>query len=665
MANTITLTALTRGALADGTNVNTIQVKVTDSTGAVVPSSTVNLAVGSGAWLNTSSVTTNTAGINNFNVYSATAGSYTVTVSQTGATTVTLTTVFTSVQETAAANRALDTMQSALIATSGAGYIGYSSAVSYASGTLGDTFNQGGIELAAHQSKLNRWIDIEDYADTASAAGDWTTAIQAAIDAATGYGILEVRGTGSYTISDTIIIRNTFSNGLNLSIHSLSVTSAFPSNTTFWDATPMISIGDSLSNQTGINLFINILNGGSKADGIIGTDYGFALSHIHIGNASNCIAVVREGTHQWPNASNWITGDYWFNNYVGLFLKSGTTGSSPIVEGWKIFVKFIASNYWTGVWFFNSGQYAQVSGDWDFNGKYVGVLKLTSSTGLSSIIGQTGLKLTDGTTPLEFLFYYSYQGYTYVVVASTKDISSSSGNTFPWATTATISCTSVTGVSLTFSAVNVCGDNSSGTNYFDIFHDFERTAFGKIQVLAGYLSGIIGGLLFTSNIQYQNSYSSLTDSFHGMSISNTGTSLSLWNTAAESVPFMSTTSDYVNFSKKLYMKDFIYEGVGSATTAASSASALTVLTTLQDSSNNKYLGEGTMYDVTLKTNYSACGSYRVYVIYSGGSYSHSVVSSYSDAAIAVTFTDTTSGVQMNFRQQAQTYMQVITNVVRI
>jgi len=73
-----------------------------------------------------------------------------------------------------------------------------------------------------------------------------------------------------------------------------------------------------------------------------------------------------------------------------------------------------------------------------------------------------------------------------------------------------------------------------------------------------------------------------------------------------------------------------------------------------------------MYDITLKTNYAGtCGSYRVFVISSGGSYSHVVVSTYSGDAIAVTFTDTTSGVQMNFRQEAQTSMAVAVNAIRI
>ena len=54
----------------------------------------------------------------------------------------------------------------------------------------------------------------------------------------------------------------------------------------FWDATPMIEIGNEAGNLISINLFINNLNGGGNADGLIASGYGFALSHIHIGYAS-------------------------------------------------------------------------------------------------------------------------------------------------------------------------------------------------------------------------------------------------------------------------------------------------------------------------------------------------------------------------------------------
>jgi len=667
MANIITLSTLSRGAAADGSTNNAIQIKVTDSsTGAVVPNSTVTLTVSNGAYLSASSLTTGTDGTNIVYVISGIAGSYTVTASQTGATSAAISTSFTTLQETAAANRALDTMQNALGTSAGANYVGYNSAVTYDDGTLGAAFNAGGVNLTKLNNKAARYLDIEDYADDASASGDWTSAIQSAIDAATNGGILEVRGTGRYTISGTIQIRNTFGNGLNINIHQLTVTSAFPANTSFWDATPMITIGDSLGNTSGLNLYINVLDGGGKADGIQPIGYGFSLSDIHIGTATNCIAVIRMGNHQWPNASNAITGDYWNSNYVGIYLANGTAGSSPIVEGWKVFVKFIAANYWGGIWLFNCGQYAQLSGDWDYNGKRLAVLKLTDNTGLTSIVGQNGLKLTDGTNELEYLFYYTSLGNTYIVVASPNNISASDKvATFPWTAGAKISCTTVSGVAMVFSTINVAGDNTSQTNFFDILHDYERAPFGRIQVNAGYLSGIIGGLLYTSTLQYQNSFSSPSDSYTGFSITNTGSSLALYNSTVETIPFMGTTADFVNFNKKLFMKDYLYEGVGSANTFASSTSATSVLALLKDSINNKYLGEGTMYDITLKTNYNTCGSFRVYVIASGTSYSHVVVSSYVGDAIAVTFTDTTSGVQMNFRQEAQAYMQVVTNVVRV
>lgn len=667
MANIITLTSVTRGAQANGSAINTVRVNVTDSTtGANVANSVVNFTVSTGAGLNVSSVTTNSAGYNYVDVVSSTAGNYTLTASQTGATSATLVVTFATAQETAAANRVLDTMQTSLAATAGAGYVGWDSSVDYASGTLGAAFNDGAASIATLGNKAARYIDIEDYADDASADGDWTSAIQSAIDAATNNGILEVRGTGSYAISNTVLIRNIFNNGLNISIHKLTVTSDFPSNTGFWSATPMITIGDLVGNASGLNLFINVLDGGSKADGIQPVGYGFSLSHLHIGTASNCISVIRMGAHQWPNASNWITGDYWLNNYVGIYLANGATGNTPIVEGWKVFVKFIADNYWGGMWLFNSGQYAQLSGDWDFNGKRLAVLKLTDNTGLTSIVGQNGLKLTDGTNELEFLFYYTSLGYTYIVVASPNNISASDKvATFPWTAGAKISCTTVSGVAMVFSTINVAGDNSSQTNFFDILHDFERAPFARVQVSAGYLSGIIGGLLYTSTLQYQNSFAPLTDSYTGLSITNTGSALSLYNSTIETTPFMSSSADFVNFNKKLFMKDYLYEGVGSANTFASSTSTTSVLALLKDSTNNKYLSEGTMYDITLKTNFATCGSFRVYVIASGTSYSHVVVSSYIGDAIAVTFTDTTSGVQMNFRQEAQAYMQVVTNVVRV
>lgn len=664
MANTITLTALTRGAVINSGDVNLIQVKVTDSSGAAVASSAVTLSISSGAGLSVSSVTTDSTGYGAFYAYSSTSGSYTITAAQTGATSATLVTIFTTPEETAAADRVLDTMQSALIDQSGAGYIGYNSATTYASGTLGSAFNIGGTELANNNSKLARWIDIEDYADTASASGDWTTAIQAALDAANLLGIYDVRGTGQYVVSNTLYIRAVPISGMNISIYKLSVSSSFPTNTSFWDATPIIAVGQAVGAIVGLQLNINYLDGGGVADGVAGINLGFGLSNVHIGYASDCISVIRMGDHQYNSSGNRLTGHYWLNNWLGVFLANGTGTADPIVESWNINVDFIANNRWGGIWFFSAGQYAKIQGDWDFNGRYLGIIELSDTTGLTSISGQTGLKLTDGTTQMEFLFYYTEQGSTYVVVAASNDISISGANALPWAAGSTISCTTVTGVALVFSSSVTAGDNSVGTNFFDVLHDYERAPFGKIQVVAGYLSSIIGGNLFTSSFQFQNSFSAQTDSIRGFGVSNSSTTLSLYNYAISNTPFANVNDTLINFDKKLSLSDHLYEGAGALNIVAPATTAIQLLL-LTNATSDKYLNEGSMYEITLKTNFVTCGLYRVFVVGDTGSYSHVVVSTFSGDQITVTFTDTTDGVALNFLQATQADMQVVTNVVRI
>ncbi|MGA7588846.1 MAG: Ig-like domain-containing protein [Rouxiella badensis] len=664
---TITLICPSNGAAADGSSQDVLAMTCVDSSGKAVSGQVITLTATTGVTLSATSVTTDSTGVASAYATSTTKGTFTVTAASSGATSVPCAVIFTDGYETAAANRVLSTMQTALAGTGGANYVGWNSSVSYSAGTLGAAFNSGTTQLSSLTSKQARWIDIEDYADTNSAAGDWTTAIQAAIDATNTLGIYNVRGTGSYAVSSTVKIRNVPSSGLNIAIYKITTLSAFPSNTTFWDATPVISIGDTTGNIVGLNLFINYLDGGSKADGITGVSYGYGTSHVHIGYATNCIAVMRMGQHDYTSATNWITGDNWVGNWMGVYLANGTSGTSPIVEAWIIDVKFIANNRWGGMWYFDAGQYGQIRGDWDYNGTYLAVLGLSTTTGLSSIAGQTGLKLTDGTTQMEFLFYYTYQGTTYIVVAASSNISKASGTgAVPWTAGSTISCTTVTGVSLVFSTSEIAGDNASGSNYFDILHDFERAPFGRIQVVAGYISGIIGGNLYTSSFQYQNSFSGTTDSFRGFGISNSGTALSFYNYALASTPIANFTSSYVNFPSKLSTAYRLIEGGAFASQIAASSSTTSALLTLVDQSTDKYYAEGTMYDITLKTNYAGtCGSYRVFVISSGGSYSHVVVSTYSGDAIAVTFTDTTSGVQMNFRQEAQTSMAVAVNAIRI
>ena len=538
----------------------------------------------------------------------------------------------------------------------GAGLTGYSPAQEYNASTVGD--------------KLNRYVTVEDYQDTNSASGDWTTAIQAAIDSAVSKGISDVRGTGSYSISDTLKITNTAANGINIFLSSLNTTASFPAMNSFWDATPMIEIGNEAGNLISINLFINNLNGGGNADGLIASGYGFALSHIHIGYASDCISVIRMGNQNWPNASNWITGDYWVNNYLGLYLADGGGSNAPITEGWKYDVKFTAANYWGAIWLRRSGRYGQFRGDYDFNGKRLSVCQLSSSTGLDLVWDTQKLKFTNGSTISEFLFYYSYQGDTYVVLAEDHDVSKVSGTGSSYSVGDTLSCETVDGVSLVVSDVNVAQDNDSGINYFDILHDFERGIFGKIQVTAGYLSGVLGGLQYSSSWQYQNSFSGATDSLRGFGVSNSGSTLAFYNYAVSMLPWANITSDFVNFEKKLYLKDHKVTGAEVRADIASSATDYVDVLSLTDTSTDKYADEGSHYSVKIITNYGGCGaSFDVWLKGTGNAQvtnRKQLNSAFKFRFITTLNSDGTAvaGVNLQIRQQAQPSITFIINYRR-
>ncbi|MGA8121153.1 MAG: hypothetical protein WBR21_16445 [Rouxiella badensis] len=517
-------------------------------------------------------------------------------------------------QAAAEALAAEDVLRSELAAPAGAGLSGYQIGQTYGANTVG--------------TKLNRRIDIEDFADENSEAGDWTIAIQAAINQSLIDGS-DVYGRGNYTISNTLKIAGFASQGLNLYLNSLSVNSAFPKCDSFWDSpTPMILIGDGGANVTGLNITIGTLHGGIYnassgdieyiADGIKPNGNGFALSHFHIGYALYCYAVIRTGDQLTPNASMWITGDFWTQNYLGVLMKTGTGSGAPIVEGWKFFVKFIAANNYGGIWFLNSGQYAQVNGDFDFNGGWLGILHLSDTTYVSELVGNAGEMLTDGTTQLAFMAHYTYQGSNYVIVAADRPMSDYGGGTgtFPWAAGSTITSVKASDIAIKFDKAMLAGDNASSNNFIDIIHDFQYTAFGKIQVVAGYLAGVYGGLLHSSVFLYQNSFDGVTQIVDGMAVSNSGTTLSFYNKTVSDSPYSNITADFVNFEKRLYLKDHTTIGINTyiAVPRATSADDFTTILPLTDTSTDKYGEEGSKWHVEIISNYSGCGgSHDVYI----------------------------------------------------
>ncbi|WAT02540.1 hypothetical protein [Rouxiella chamberiensis] len=545
----------------------------------------------------------------------------------------------------AAQSNASATVQQ-LNSNTGAGLSGYAVRQKYTRGTVG--------------AKLNHFITIEDFADDQSAAGDWSSAIRAAIDYAIQAGIHDVYGTGTYTLSRPIVITGELaSNGLNISLSHLIANKDWPSHNSLWDATPMIVIGDKSSNITGLNLRINMLNGGGRADGINARDAGFSLSHLHIGDARNCIRVVANGEQTWPNASVQITGDFWTENWMGIYLSRGTKGTTPISEAWKINVKFIANNRYGGILLRGGSQYTQIAGDHDFNGRYLSMLQVDSLQGL-----RRGMAINSGRGRCEVLMAFEDQQKFYVMLMEAQDVSVGQGKNSSFSKGQTLSSSSAGAANRKVLAVHRCGDNGSGSNFVDILHDFEGEPFAKVQAVMGYCSGIFGSLMYTSFITGQSSFSATTDNLRGLGITNSGTMLSLYNKAESDAPFANVNADFVNFKKKLYMQARLYEGIGVAQIIGRSASEFTTLFSLEESSEDRYIQELNLYKVYIKTNVLGVAGEFLISLSSDASAKEPMVAQpiiYNESVFAWRV----SGNNFQVRQDAMPEMHFVANILRV
>ncbi|MCC3703434.1 hypothetical protein LLS47_02735 [Rouxiella badensis] len=532
-----------------------------------------------------------------------------------------------------------------LNSNSGAGLSGYAIRQKYTRGTVG--------------AKLNHFITIEDFADENSAAGDWSSAIKAAIDYAVEAGIHDVYGTGTYTLSSPVVISGILGNkGLNLSLSHLIANKDWPQNYSLWDAKPMILIGDD-TQVTGLNLRINMLNGAGRADGIRANQAGFSLSHLHIGDARDCIRVIANGEQIWPNASVQITGDFWTENWLGVYLSRGTKGTSPISEAWKIDVKFIANNRYGGILIRGGSQYTQIAGDYDYNGRYLSMVQVDSLDGL-----KRGMFVTNGRANSEVLMAFQDQHKSWLMLMEVEDVSAHQGTNSSFQKGQTLKASRGSSPKRRILAAHRCADNESGTNYIDILHDFEGEPFAKIQAVLGYCSGIYGSMMFTSFITAQNSFSSTTDNLRGLGITNSGTILALYNKAESDTAFANITSDFVNFQKKLYMQSRLYEGTGVAQVIRRSTSEFTTLFSLQESQEDRYLQELNLYKVYIKTNILGVAGEFLVSLTSDSSVKEPMVAQavlWNQGA----FEWRVSGYDFQVRQDLVDPMQFVANILRV
>lgn len=121
MSNLIlVLSTTTNGAVADGSTANSLQVKVTDSTGVAAAAQAVTLTSDAAVTIDPASAVTDATGVATVSLTSSTAGTYTVTGTLADDTTATGTVLFAAVAVAAAASTQAATDSSTSVVTTSA-----------------------------------------------------------------------------------------------------------------------------------------------------------------------------------------------------------------------------------------------------------------------------------------------------------------------------------------------------------------------------------------------------------------------------------------------------------------------------------------------------------------------------------------------------------------
>lgn len=195
-------------------------------------------------------------------------------------------------------------------------------------------------------------------------------------------------------------------------------------------------------------------------------------------------------------------------------------------------------------------------------------------------------------------------GTTYLVFFEDMNVAADSGNTQFCKAGDVITIDGYPNSTITVGSTTRCSDNASGTNYYDILHDFENTAFAKCDISCGYLSGVIGGMQFTSNINYFSSFSAVTNSIQGFSVGNDGTNMTLYDQATGGGPFMIINPELMAINRRLQMGDHKVTGVTTyQILPASDANTKYDVMTLNDTVTDKYGQEGSLWRITITCNF--------------------------------------------------------------
>lgn len=403
--------------------------------------------------------------------------------------------------------------------------------------------------------KLNKWVLVEEFADDLSASGDWSSALKDALTFAVNNNIRDVYA-GDLILGDTVKLdASTFSN-IHFHARSIKAGANWPVNSTLWDAKSLFQLGATSGQVVSFVLDIEKVDGGGVANYVEPVGNGMAYGKIRFGLITNCVRPFAMGKQTWPNASVMVEGDDLAYNWVGGHIERGTSGTTPISEGWNFSVRFNHGNRYGGWLIRNGGQYAKFGfGDMDYNGGWLSVLQVSTLSGISR-----GVSVSNGNASCEVLCYYTYQGANYIALMENRSVA---GGNSSYSVGDTLTGGGYTG---TVTGVTTAATNSSGNNYFDLIHDFQGSAFGRGSVFGGYCGGVIGGSQFSSDLMFHNSFDGKTLNLRGLGVSESGTILSLYRKAESNIAVVNITDDYFNISKRLFMRNRMIEGTPVATT---------------------------------------------------------------------------------------------------
>lgn len=409
----------------------------------------------------------------------------------------------------------------------------------------------------ASSFKLNNMVLVEDFYHLVTADGDWTPAAQAAINYAFYHGLNKVWSFQKMVFKSPLRIDN-WDRGLEVRFGYLAAHADFPASTDWKKANPLIIIGEkSGGGMVALEIHIGYMFGNDRANGISVRGPGCGGSRIHIGRATNCNIVYDCSQQTHPAASNFITGDFWHNGKMGAYFARGTSGERPIAEGHKLSVGFITRMIYGGSLWRNGSQYGQISGDADFNGRYLSEVTLSGNalTGL-----ERGAEISNGTASGEVLAFYAQTAGVYKVLIIEK-VNVSGGNS-SFATGDKLTSGSWSGE---VSAVRTAEQGQQF--YFDIILDFYGSAFAKIDVDCGYLGGIVGHSLHSCSLNYKSSYSAYTNSMNGAQWVHSGSTMTLRDSYLNK-NVLDSTADFVAPGGHLFMRNYRTYGSEFAATFA-------------------------------------------------------------------------------------------------